>query len=139
MTTPKHYNQFPPEFEPYKICNNANFNGNLQQIFQYVARRKHKGNEIQDLKKALDFVRFEQERRKQFSENEVFFEFLPQLYKEGYCIINLELCENFYNWCLEIDPFLAKVYNKLVSCTDENLCDIASDITEEMERLENIK
>ena len=132
---PQHYKQFPPEFEPYKICNNANFNGNLQQIFQYVARRKHKGNEIGDLEKALDFVRFEEERREQFSEEEIYYEFLTDLYKNGYFIKDLELSKNFYDWCSEKDYFLAEIYNKLALCNDENLNEIENDIINEINRL----
>lgn len=118
MTTPEHYNQFPPEFEPYKICNNANFNGNLQQIFQYVARRKHKGNEIEDLKKALDFVRFEKERETgKYPIKEDGQEYIISTEK-GFIVINNELHTDFIEYALKEDPFLALVYKDLTTQID---------------------
>jgi len=114
MTTPPHYNQFPPEFEPYKICNNANFNGNLQQIFQYVARRKHKGNEIADLEKALDFVRFEKEREK----DAYFTKGVKVSTEEGFHIHAPKLHTDFIQYTLKEDPFLGLIYNAL-TCSSE--------------------
>ncbi len=65
-----------------------------------MARRKHKGNEIGDLKKALDFVDFEAERR----ENN----------KYGFFITNRELHEKFCQSKEDIkDELLIVVYLKL--------------------------
>lgn len=123
MAHGEHYKHFPPKFEPYKICNNAFCNGNLQQIFQYVARRRCKGSEIQDLKKAWDFLQYEKERRAVYVELEakiVYVELEAKIQRfqahiyTGVYILDLRLSEDFAGWCEENDMFLGAVYGCLI-------------------------
>lgn len=127
MTTPTHYGHFPPEFEPYKICNNANLNGNLQQIFQYAARRKHKENEIEDLKKALDFVRFEEERIKAWAKSGSM---------QDMFILDTKYHEEIQYYLLGNDVFLFQIYQAFFKFSDKKCNRLKSLIQNEIARLE---
>ena len=131
----EHYKYFPTKFEPYKICNNANFNGNLQQVFQYVVRRKWKNNEIADLQKALDFLKFEKERR---DTTTFFYKVLGcffSYFKYGFFVFDRKLSKDFYNYCEETDWLLSDIYFKLVNQNYNTLDEIREIITNEIKNL----
>ncbi len=56
---PKHYNDHPSGIECKEI--KAHLNDQLGDAFKYVFRRNSKGNEIQDIEKAIQYLKFELE------------------------------------------------------------------------------
>jgi len=57
ITKPKHYNSHPSGVECIEVTRHLNFN--LGNAFKYLFRRKHKGEEIENLKKALWYLQDE--------------------------------------------------------------------------------
>lgn len=57
---PKHYNQ--GKYEPIDVINDWNLNFNLGNCIKYVARHEHKGKPLEDLKKAMFYLKYEIER-----------------------------------------------------------------------------
>lgn len=57
---PEHYNQHPAGYEAIDIAEAYGFN--LGNVIKYVMRAEHKGNQIQDLKKAAWYLNREIER-----------------------------------------------------------------------------
>ena len=56
----KHYQN--GGIEPIDYINSHNFNFNRGCVIKYVSRAGLKGSEIEDLKKAIDYLNFEIER-----------------------------------------------------------------------------
>jgi hypothetical protein len=101
-----------------------------------VTRRKHKENEINDLRKALDFVEFEKTRRKQYLYERFYNEFLPNSYKFGFFVHCKDLSNQFLKWCEKNDELLFEVYNVLILPGIDNVDHI---IRQEIIRLELTK
>ena len=59
---PTHYNQ--GKYEVIDVIYDWNLNFSLGSALKYIARCDHKENPIQDLKKAIQYIRFEINRRK---------------------------------------------------------------------------
>jgi hypothetical protein len=57
---PKHYNM--GNFEVIDVIHDWDLNFNLGNAIKYIARAEHKGNKIQDLEKALFYLKDEIER-----------------------------------------------------------------------------
>lgn len=53
----KHYNT--GKIEVIDFINDQKLNFNLGNVVKYISRAKHKGSELQDLKKALDYLQYE--------------------------------------------------------------------------------
>jgi hypothetical protein len=59
---PKHYNM--GKFEVIKVIRDWNLGFNLGNTVKYIARAKHKNNELEDLEKALFYLKDEIENLK---------------------------------------------------------------------------
>ena len=57
-TTPSHYNN-GKGYDVIDFCNDYNLNFNRGSAIKYLARAGKKDNEIEDLKKAIDFIQRE--------------------------------------------------------------------------------
>ena len=55
-----HYKQ--GGIEPIKFINSHNLNFNLGNVVKYIVRSPYKGSQLEDLKKARDYINFEIER-----------------------------------------------------------------------------
>ena len=58
---PDHYNK--GEFEVIDVIYDWNLNFALGSAIKYIASAEHKGNDIEDLKKAKQYIEFEIENR----------------------------------------------------------------------------
>lgn len=57
---PSHYNA--GEYEPIDVINDWKLNFNLGNTIKYIARHEHKGKPLEDLKKAMFYLKYEVER-----------------------------------------------------------------------------
>lgn len=76
---PSHYNSNASGIECIEIIRSFEFNtGNS---FKYIFRRDEKDNYLQDIKKALWYVRDELKKRKKYKVISKIFRYLPNFYK----------------------------------------------------------
>lgn len=54
---PNHYNT--GKYEPIDVINDWKLNFNLGNTIKYIARHKHKGKPLEDLKKAMFYLKYE--------------------------------------------------------------------------------
>ena len=59
---PDHYNQ--GKYEVIDVINDWKLNFNLGNVVKYVARADYKNNDIEDLEKAMFYLRYEIDYRK---------------------------------------------------------------------------
>lgn len=59
-TRPPHYTY--GKYEPRDVITDWGLNFNLGNVIKYIARAKRKGNDLQDLRKALDYLDYEVRR-----------------------------------------------------------------------------
>ena len=64
---PKHYNMH--SIEPIDVIEDWGLNFNLGSVVKYIARSDYKGAPIEDLEKAVWYLRREVERRKSDDQN----------------------------------------------------------------------
>ena len=57
---PKHYNSHPSGIECIEVIRHENFN--IGNAIKYIWRRNHKGNPVEDLKKAVFYINDEIKR-----------------------------------------------------------------------------
>lgn len=60
ISKPKHYNSDPSGVEPITITQHMSFC--LGNVIKYVMRSKYKGSELEDLKKAYQYLEWEIQR-----------------------------------------------------------------------------
>lgn len=60
---PSHYNRHPSGVECIDVVQYMGFN--VGNAIKYLWRADHKGKDVEDLKKALEYIKFEIVRRKQ--------------------------------------------------------------------------
>jgi hypothetical protein len=51
-----HYKQYDDAYEAIKVIENWNLDFCLGNVLKYIARHKYKGNELEDLKKAMYYL-----------------------------------------------------------------------------------
>ena len=59
ITQPDHYNNNNQEYDIIDVCSDYSLNFNRGNIVKYVARAGKKDDELQDLRKALDYLQRE--------------------------------------------------------------------------------
>lgn len=59
---PSHYNQ--GKYEVIDVINDWKLNFNLGNVVKYIARAEYKNNAIEDLEKALFYLKYEIENKK---------------------------------------------------------------------------
>jgi hypothetical protein len=62
MNTPKHYKTENPAYEPIKVIKEWGLNFSLGNVLKYVYRAGKKGNALEDLQKAKDYLQAEMNR-----------------------------------------------------------------------------